>query len=258
LIVLNVKILIAAHKACPLPMDDIYLPIHVGKEGKKLELGFITDNTGDNISLKNDKYCELTALYWAWKNLEADYIGLVHYRRHFAGKHSGVELIDKVLNRNEVEKLLIKSDIILPNKRYYCIETIESHYAHSHTDTHIAALRLILKTSQPEYYEHFERVLHRTYAHTFNMFIMRRDLIDAYCTWLFPILAELDEKIDSSSYKAFDKRFLGRVSEMLLDAWIEKNGCAYTEIPVLHTEGQNWPKKIVKFLRAKFLRRAYS
>ena len=72
-----------------MPADDIYLPLHVGAEGKvdekgrALDLGWVKDNTGDNISRLNPGYCELTGLYWGWKNLKADYIGLVHYRRHF-------------------------------------------------------------------------------------------------------------------------------------------------------------------------------
>ena len=257
-VIMNIKILIATHKAYEMPSDDIYLPIHVGKEGKNLELGLAGDNTGENISVQNDKYCELTALYWAWKNLDADYIGLVHYRRHFAGWHSSKTLMEKVLSRNEVERLLNKVDIILPNKRNYYIETIESHYAHTHTPEHLAALRQILKTEYPEYMQPLENVLKRTEAHMFNMFIMKRDRVNEYCTWLFPILEELDKKIDSSVYNAFEKRFLGRVSEILFDTWIEKNGYSYTEIPIIHMEGQNWPNKIVKFLKAKFLRRAYS
>ena len=75
----------AAHKLYWMPSDSVYMPIHVGREGKA-DLGYVGDNTGDNISAKNPNYCELTALYWAWKNLEADYVGLVHYRRYFTNK----------------------------------------------------------------------------------------------------------------------------------------------------------------------------
>ena len=82
----RIKILVACHKADPnIRQDDIYMPIQVGKAlHPELDLGFQCDNTGDNISEKNGSYCELTALYWAWKNLkDVDYIGLCHYRRYF-------------------------------------------------------------------------------------------------------------------------------------------------------------------------------
>ena len=89
---LSVKIVVATHKKYKMPNDDMYIPLHVGAEGKKdkqgnpLDLGYQKDNTGENISELNASYCELTGLYWAWKNLDADFIGLSHYRRHFSLK----------------------------------------------------------------------------------------------------------------------------------------------------------------------------
>ena len=86
----NVKIIIATHKKYRMPKDKMYIPVHVGAEKKKdddgndLNIGYTKDNTGDNISCKNASFCELTGLYWAWKNVDADYIGLAHYRRHFS------------------------------------------------------------------------------------------------------------------------------------------------------------------------------
>lgn len=61
------------------------MPIHVGKVlHPDVDLGIQRDDTGDNISLKNSSYCELTGMYWAWKNLRGvDVIGLCHYRRYF-------------------------------------------------------------------------------------------------------------------------------------------------------------------------------
>ena len=82
-ICMNAKVIVATHKTYRMPTDPMYVPVHVGAEGKP-SLGYIGDNTGDNISLKNKNYCELSGLYWAWKNLDADYIGIAHYRRHFS------------------------------------------------------------------------------------------------------------------------------------------------------------------------------
>ena len=81
----DVKIIVATHKKYSMPNDKMYVPVHVGAEGKE-DLSYTKDNTGDNISFKNSYFCELTGLYWAWKNLNADYIGLVHYRRYFSLK----------------------------------------------------------------------------------------------------------------------------------------------------------------------------
>ena len=82
---MDVKVIIATHKKYDMPKDEMYVPLHVGREGKD-DLGYVGDNTGDNISIKNPKFCELTGLYWAWKNLDAEYLGLAHYRRHFTLK----------------------------------------------------------------------------------------------------------------------------------------------------------------------------
>lgn len=104
---MDIKILIAAHKKYWMPKDSIYLPLNVGAEGKA-ELGYTGDNTGDHISSKNKNFCELTGLYWAWKNLDADYVGLVHYRRYFTRKE--VYNIEKkksqILTKEEWENLL--------------------------------------------------------------------------------------------------------------------------------------------------------
>ena len=81
---MDIKILVVTHKDYWMPNNEIYLPILVGNN--KVKNNYLRDNTGDNISKKNKNYCELTALYWAWKNLDNKYIGLCHYRRYFSKK----------------------------------------------------------------------------------------------------------------------------------------------------------------------------
>ena len=122
----TVKIIVAAHKAFRMPEDEMYVPLHVGADckpaadGPPLSRGYLNDNTGDNISIKNPGYCELTGLYWAWKNLESDYIGLVHYRRHFC-LHRTRDPFDGVLKYSEIKPLLDKTRVFLPKKRKYYI-----------------------------------------------------------------------------------------------------------------------------------------
>lgn len=251
---MNIKILVATHKKYWMPEDKVYLPIHVGKEGKQ-DLGYIGDNTGNNISIKNPNYCELTAIYWAWKNLEADYIGLVHYRRYFT-KHNFRNCEKKkqdILTKNNFENILKDVDIIVPDKRKYYIETIRSHYNHSYYEKDLHETECIIKEIYPEYSRAFNKVMNRTWAHMFNMFVMRKDYFDEYCEWLFKILFELEKRIDISSYTTMEARVFGFISELLLDVWLETKQVKFKEVNVSFMEKQNWLKKGGLFLKRKFI-----
>ena len=256
---MSTKIIIAAHKLCDLPKDSIYLPVQVGKAlHPSLTLdGFQPDNVGENISGKNANFCELTAIYWGWKNLDADYVGLVHYRR-FLGVRKENDALASVLTSEEAERLCAENDIVLPNKRRYYIETIFSHYGHTHDKSHLEKTREILRGYSLEYLQAFDKVMNRRWAHMFNMFIMKKSLMDEYCSWMFPILFELENQIDLKGLSPFDARLFGRISEFLLDVWILKNGYKYKEVKMIQIGDENWPVKIRSFLMAKFFGRKYS
>ena len=265
----TVKIIVAAHKAFRMPQDEMYLPLHVGAEGKKdqngqpLDIGFVRDNTGDNISLKNPGYCELTGLYWAWKNLDADYIGLAHYRRHFS-LHRKRDPFDGVLKYSELEPLLRNKRVIIPTKRRYYIESLYNHYKHTHYISQLDETRRIIEEKYPDYLPSFDRVVRRTWGHMFNMMIMERGLVDEYCRWLFDILFELEKRVKAGMVEmpplsSFQARFYGRISEIIFNVWLDD--CLRTgklskkdiyEIPCRFMEKENWFRKVWGFLKAKF------
>lgn len=251
---MDIKIIVASHKKYWMPADDIYLPLHVGKEGKA-DIGFIGDNTGDNISNKNANYCELTGLYWAWKNLPAEYIGLCHYRRYFTRSNpcSCSKKKQVILTKAEWEELLNEHPIIVPDKRKYYIETNRSHYNHSHYAKDLDMTEKIIQEKYPQYSEAFSKVMERTWAHMFNMFVMRRDYFDEYCNWLFDVLQELEKRTDITDYDAVEARIYGYISELLLDVWLETNKLEYYEQNVAFLEPQNWLKKGGVFLKRKIL-----
>ena len=115
--------------------------------------------------------------------------------------------------------------------------------------------REILAEQDPGYLPAFDKVMNRTWAHMFNMFVMRCDLFDAYMEWMFGVLFELEKKVDITGWDIYESRIYGFVSELLLDVWLEKNGIAYREQNVSFMEKQNWFKKGGAFLRRKILGR---
>lgn len=253
----DITIIIATHKKYDVPKDTIYLPLFVGGHNKE-DIGFIKDDSGDNISKKNPYFCELTGIYWAWKNLDKHNIGLVHYRRYFKGTN-------KVTFNGKTKKVLGEKDVLnlddntiyLPKKRNYYIETLYSHYEHTMFVEPLDLTGKIIQEDYPKYFKEFELLKKRKKAHMFNMFIMPKDKLNEYCSWIFDILFKLEKLVNVEQYSSFHARFYGRISELLLDVWINTNGYSYKEIPFVNIEKVNWTKKIISFLRAKLTHQKY-
>lgn len=266
----KIQIIVATHKQYQMPEDEIYLPLHVGAEGKKdkdgndLDFGYLRDNTGDNISDLNASFCELTGLYWAWKNLDTDYIGVAHYRRHFGRKHRGKNCYDNVMRYEDLKPFLGKIKVFTPNKRKYYIETLYSHYGHTHYSSQLDQTRTIISEKYPEYIESYDKILNHRYGYMFNMMIMDREYLDNYCSWLFDVLFELKDRINMQEMSAFQGRFYGRVSEIIFNVWLDYqiesgklNKNQIMEITCIHMEKIDWWKKGRAFLEAKFLGKRY-
>ncbi|CAJ1227018.1 DUF4422 domain-containing protein [Lactiplantibacillus xiangfangensis] len=250
---MRVKILVAAHKKFPMPENrNIYLPILVGaKKNYKPGIDFQRDDIGVNISAKNPNYNELTAIYWAWKNLkDVEAVGLVHYRRVLSTHRKGG--FPSVLNQEEIDSLLLNHDAIVPRKRHYYIETNYSHYIHAHHKEPLDQTREIIKTSCPEYLDAFDKVMSRRSAHMFNMFVMKKNVFDDYCEWLFQILTQVEQSIDISEYTTQEARVFGYISELLFDVWLLENNIQYTECYWQQIGKKQTGKKIFYFVCRKF------
>lgn len=250
---MKVQVLVATHKNYTMPTDPMYLPVFVGKDlHPDVNHTFQGDNTGDNISKKNAHYNELTALYWGWKNLDYDALGLVHYRRYLSLNHQ--KGLSAILSTDQTQEILKIADIILPQKRRYYIETNESHYLHAHEHAPFENLRQVIKEDYPEYADSFERVMKRTWAHMFNMFIMKKQPLNEYLTWMFDVLGKVEAKTDISSYSTYEQRVYGFLSELLLDVWLNQHQQYQTqEVDYVFMEHTNWFVKGGNFIKRKFV-----
>ena len=262
----SIVIAVAAHKPYRMPQDPVYLPLHVGRAQHPELAGqmaaFAGDDTGDSISNRNGRYCELTGLWWLWKNVEADYKGLVHYRRHFRtadpARRRAADRFERIACEADFRSLVEGgARVIVPRRREYFIETVQSHWDHTMPSEQLAVARQVVAELQPAYAPALDEALGRTGAHLFNMCVMESALLDAYCAWLFPLLAELEERLSGNDYDPFQARFPGRISELLLDPWLAVNGIEPAELATVSPEPVNWARKGGAFLAAKFLGRKY-
>lgn len=257
----DIVIAVASHKAYRMPEGDTYLPLQVGAAlHPDLDLGWQRDDDGDNISMKNGSYSELTGLYWLWKNSDAPIKGLVHYRRLLGspdrGKRRATDPFDRLADKAELESLLTGKDVVVARRRNYYIETIRSHYAHTLDGSQLDVTRGVIEMISSEYIPAFDHVMASRGAHLFNMFVMPSQHFDAYCSWLFPVIDGVVAQIGLID-DPFKARYPGRISEILLDVWLQTQELSCAELPVISPEPVDWPKKVTGFLAAKFAGKKY-
>lgn len=258
----GLKILVSYHKPSTLLKNNIFVPIHLGRAlankiskddiYDKFELewllsNMIGDDTGDNISYKNRELCELTGIYWAWKNLEKlnnpDYIGFMHYRRHLCFDLNCDEevadtgllnseilndeyLIKYGLTEQNIEELTNKYDIILGEKvdvtRMAKKSTYDFYKNISPNILHIEDYELVLDLVEklyPEYSYSIREYSASPYAYFANIFILKKDLFQEYAQWLFSIIFEAEKLIDLTFYNVQEIRALAYISEWLFGIW---------------------------------------
>lgn len=245
----KVKILVSCHKEVLLPDSEIYLPIQVGALNKTLLQGMQPDCEGENISDRNFSFCELTAQYWAWKNLDADYYGLCHYRRYFcfdgidrpANDHAQIEAASlsdysfrdfHIEEANLIYDCLKTCDVVTPP--YWDIakantpdgikNSVQEHMIAFglYTKEDVDLLRSIIKERQPDYLKAFDSYMSGNKYLGYNCFIMRKELFRRFCEFEFDVLLEFDRQFDYSNITSTRKRICGYFGEVLYSVFIAK------------------------------------
>ena len=226
----DIKIIVCYHKPGKYISNDVYLPVHVGKDISKYDLPIQGDNEGDNISSLNYTYCELTGLYWAWKNIKADYIGLCHYRRFFTFEKSFIRgpvhrtyatllnafqaFVSFPKSYSSLQEIVVNNEDALATKAFREANKIK-HYIGNH-DTKIIALRPVnigpinlktyfslvsgnhhieiiknvIKNKYPAMSPLLEYTLSSNMLHLGNMIICQKKIFDDYCDFIFSVLEE--------------------------------------------------------------------
>lgn len=214
---MSVKIFTMTHKKFQEPEDEIYIPLHVGRETAD-DLGYLGDNTGDSISRWNNYYGELTGVYWVWKNVkDADVIGICHYRRFFLNQER------QLMNQKEYEEILKDYDIIVSNE-VTADTCYQEYYGEAHNVNDLLTVGEVIQEKYPDYYPYFTSALAGNTYYYGNLMVTSRELFQQYAQWLFDILFEVEKRIDVESYDLYNQRVFGFLSEQMIKVWIEKNG----------------------------------
>ena len=218
----KIKILVATHKKIDMrSFGECYSLIQVGAAlHDKLE--YLHDDEGVNISEKNSIYCELTALYWGWKNIISEYKGLCHYRRYLAKHYYSFNDIKNVYSEKELLKILDNYDIIVPKKKYRSLNnswypTLEE----LERDRSYCVIKEAVLQVCPEYLSTVNSVFLSKKMFFCNVMIAKTEIYDNYCDWLFKLEKVIEGILNRKD--GIRPREMGFLSEWLLDVWVEYN-----------------------------------
>lgn len=240
------EIYVITHKNfSPKYIDKIRAILLVGANSNHVDVCDYKDNEGsENISNKNSSFCELTGLYWIWKNSKQDIVGLEHYRRYFT--NSGLNFIRKPLSKKKIDVILSTYDMIVPKKRDFDGYSCKEQFAKWHKIEVWDKSYNMLKKKYPKYVKYFEMFENSKEGYGYNMFIAPKKIIDTYCEWLFDILFELELNVDLSQYDKYNQRMWGFLSERLFNVWILANDIKVYETSIMFIEENSWYNKCKK------------
>ncbi len=229
------------HSDCRLIENEIVKPLLLGAANKNVNFAGFKDNDGDNISDLNPIYCELTGQYWMWKNIECDYIGFFHYRRQLLFNESNNlksdnwGLLNYDVNSKNLEKELCievsnirsivgKYDVVLPEKWNVQNAGSKSMYDHYLKTDKLNIKDLdkaveIVKRDYPHFKEIIQKSMNSKEGYFTNIFVMKKEIYNKYCEWLFPILFETYESIDDKYYNTQEYRSVGYIAEWLFNLY---------------------------------------
>jgi len=243
----KLSLLMCCHKQYDI-LPPLWKPILCGAALNAPVEGAVRDDGGDNISALNRQYCELTAHYYAWKNIEADYYGFCHYRRFFGTQGCTKRPYLALGQLNEAQRtrllgdeeywrtLISAHDIILPRSEDMGLSARE-HYITSihHYEDDLRLFTEILAQQAPQLAKTAEEYLAQRRQHFCNMFIMSRGYFHEYCSILFPVLAEFDRRKTLHGDFQSDRTdgYLGELFTGIFASYCRSNGARVAEVPRL-------------------------
>lgn len=240
----DINIFVSSHLDAKLFDSKYHIPVHVGSAVRDATFSnMLRDDEGENISIQNFSYCELTTQYWAWKNVDAEYYGFCHYRRYFNfsnilyKENPWGEIDEETINAASQKKYGLTDDNIARLIRRYDVVTTEiksvaalpgpeqnprEHWyaADWLKNRDLDAMLKIINRLSPEYNAAAQEFITGGHAAFCNMFVMRKELFHNYCAWSFPILEAYQRETNYLRYGREARRTAGHLAERLFNIWL--------------------------------------
>lgn len=186
----------------------------VPKDHKEILVGDLYQDDGrDNINYLNAEINEITGLYDIWKNTTDNIVGLCHYRRFFWHNEDYLKITDarKILKDYDI---IVTKDVSFNMTLYW-----QLRFEVENSDTLDKYLNEFYK-AVPE----FKEFLNKKAFHNREMFVCKREVMERYCKWLFPIIIPIAEKfIKEDKGKNVNQRLVSHIAERLFAYWVESN-----------------------------------
>lgn len=172
---------------------------------------------GDNIDFLNPWYCELTGLYYLWKHVDDDIVGLEHYRRYFVNEKN------KPLSETEIRTVLNDCDILCIKANYTKRRPPKTWLIRNGKWFDMQKFLTFIKVYVGQkYYETCINHLNGDWHALGNMFITRKELIDKYCEFMYDLTFAYMEA-EKSYGRQLPGRIIGYFTEFLFGAWLKFN-----------------------------------
>ena len=134
---------------------------------------------------------------------------------------------------NGLECLFEEFDIILPVAVYFPMG-VENQYNSFHRKEDFDLMKKVVCELYPDYRASLDNVSNRTDCYCYNMFITRKEVFCGYMEWLFPILFELENRINIPYNDSYQRRVFGFLAERLLNVYVDYQSLKVKQLPIIY------------------------
>lgn len=183
----------------------------------------------DNIDKYNPYFCELTGLYYGWKNIvkDEDIVGFEQRKRTFR------------LSENDIKEKLKSNDIIVHSSTFdsncmYQVTLAERFMSNNGIccvclKTQLFDILDVIHTHYPNMYNDAITILNNNWHYRHNMFITTGKIFNSYCEWLFDLLLN---KCDLTKYTVVNRSIAHLAELLLFTLWVQSNHLITCNPPV--------------------------